>query len=74
MTLLDRLSVEIKKKRTHMQKKKALFHQDNAPSHKAMKTMVTLNELSFELLPHQPYALDLAPSECITLEENYVDE
>ena len=29
--LLDRLSAELKKKRPHMQKKKVLFHQDNAP-------------------------------------------
>ena len=26
--------------------------------------MVKLNELSFELLPHPPYSLDLAPSDC----------
>ena len=45
-----------------MQKKKVLFHQDNAPSHKSMKTMFKLNELSFELLPHPPYSPDLAPS------------
>ena len=28
-----------------------------------MKTLVKLNELSFELLPHPPYSLDLAPSD-----------
>ena len=63
ITLLDRLSAEIKKKRPHMQKKKVLFHQDNAPWHKSMKMMVKLNELSFELLPHPPYSPDLAPSD-----------
>ena len=63
MALLDRLSAEIKKKRPDMQKKKVLFHQDNAPCHKSMKTMVKLNELSFELLPHPPYFLNLAPSD-----------
>ena len=47
MALLDRLSIEIKKKRPHMQKKKVLFHQDNTPCHKSIKTMVKLNELSF---------------------------
>ena len=41
-----------------MQKKKVLFHQDNAPS---METMVKLNELSFELLPHPPQSPDLPP-------------
>ena len=61
--LLDRLSAKIKKKRPHMQKKKLLFQQDNAPCHKSMKTMVKLNELNFELLPHPPYSPDLAPSD-----------
>ena len=61
MALLDRLSAEIKKKRFHMQKKKVLFHQDNAPCYKSMKTMVKLNELSFELFPHPLYSPDLAP-------------
>ena len=41
--------------------KKELFHQDNAPGHKSMKTMVKLNKLSFALLPHPPYSPDLAP-------------
>ena len=63
MALLDRLSAEIKKKRPHMQKKKMLFHQDNAPCHKSMKKMVKLNKLRFELLPHPPYSPDLAPSD-----------
>ena len=63
MALLDRLSAEIKKKRPHMQKKKVLFYQDNALCHKSMKTMVKLNELSFELLPHPLYSPDLAPSD-----------
>ena len=49
ITLLVRLSVEIKKERPHMLNKKLLFHEDNAPCHKSMKTMIKLNELSFEL-------------------------
>ena len=63
IALLDRLSAETKKKRPHMEKKKVLFHQDNSPCHKAMKTMAKLNELSFELLPHQSYSPDLTPSD-----------
>ena len=63
MEFLDRLSAEIKKKRPHMQKKKVLFHQDNAPCNKSLKTIVKLNELSFELFPHPPYSPDLAPSD-----------
>ena len=63
MALLDRLSADINKKRSRMQKKKVLFHQDNGPCHKSMKTMVKLNELNFELLPHPPYNPDLATSD-----------
>ena len=62
MELLDRLSAKIKKKWPHMQKKKVLFHQDDAPCHKFMKTIVKLNELSFESLSHPPYFPDLAPA------------
>jgi len=40
-----------------------LFHQDNAPCHKSMKTIAKLNEMGFELLPHPPYSPDLAPSD-----------
>ena len=61
MALLNRLSAKIKKERSHMQKKKVLFHQANPPCHKSMKTMVKLNELSFELLRNPPYSPDLAP-------------
>ncbi|XP_070851358.1 histone-lysine N-methyltransferase SETMAR-like [Drosophila suzukii] len=61
--LLDRLDRVIKEKRPHMAKKKPLFHQDNAPCHKSMATMVKLSELRFELLPHPPYSPDMAPSD-----------
>ncbi|KAM8703159.1 hypothetical protein ACLKA7_007868 [Drosophila subpalustris] len=63
IALLERLKEEISEKRPHLQKKKVLFHQDNAPSHKSMKTMAKLHELGFELLPHPPYSPDLAPSD-----------
>ena len=63
MAILNRLCAEIEKKWPHMQKKKVLFHQNNAPCHKSIKTMVELNELSFELLPHPPYSPDLSPSD-----------
>ena len=63
MALLDRLSVEIERKRPHMQKKKVLFHQGNALCHESKKTIVKLNKLSFESLPRPPYCLDLAPSD-----------
>ena len=46
-----------------MAKKKILYHQDNAPCHKSIKTMAKLLELHFELLPHPPYRPDLVPSD-----------
>mgnify|MGYP003416975832 FL=1 len=63
VALLERLKDEIAKKRPHLKKKKVLFHQDNAPCHKSMKSMAKLQELGFELLPHPPYSPDLAPSD-----------
>ena len=63
IALLDRLEDAIRKKRPRIAKKKPLFQQDNAPVHKSMKTVVTLNDLRFELLPHRPYSPDLAPSD-----------
>ena len=62
IALLERLKDEIAKKRPHMMKKN-LFHQDNAPCHKSMKTMAKFHELCYELLPHPPYSPDLAPSD-----------
>ena len=63
MALLDLLSAEIKKKWPHMQMKKVLFHQDNGPCQRSMKTMVKLNELSFGLLLYSPYSSNLATSD-----------
>lgn len=63
MSLLTRLKEEIAAKRPHMNKKKLLFHHDNAPAHASKVTTQKLNELKFELLPHPPYSPDLAPSD-----------
>lgn len=46
-----------------MVKKKILFHQDNAPAHKAIVTIEKLKDLGWKLLPHPPYSPDLAPSD-----------
>ena len=54
---------ETKRSLDHMQKKKVLFHQGNAPCQRSTETMVKLNELSFELLPHPSYSPDLALSD-----------
>lgn len=62
-SLLDKLKEEISKNRPHLQKKKVLFHQDNAPSHTSTVAMAKIHELRFELLDHPPYSPDLAPSD-----------
>jgi [histone H3]-lysine36 N-dimethyltransferase SETMAR len=58
---LERLNDEIKKKTSHLKKKKVTMHQDNALGHKSIKTTVKLHELGCELLLHPPYSPDLAP-------------
>ena len=52
-----------RKKTTAHEEEKIIFHQDNAPCHKSMKTMAKLAELGYKLLPHPPYSPDLAPSD-----------
>lgn len=50
-----------------MRKKRAvkiadmIFHQDNAPSHRAAETQDTIRKLGFEILEHPAYSPDLAP-------------
>lgn len=61
--LLNNLNKEIKKKRPHLQKKKVLFHHDNAPAHRYWETEQKLHELGYELLQHPAYSPDLAPSD-----------
>lgn len=46
-----------------MEKKKVLFHQENAPYYKSMVLMVKVYELGFQLLPHSLYSLDLTLSD-----------
>jgi histone-lysine N-methyltransferase SETMAR len=46
-----------------LQKKKIIFHQGNAPTHKSVLAMGKLRDLHHELLEHPPYFLDLAPSD-----------
>ncbi|KAF7273371.1 hypothetical protein GWI33_013923 [Rhynchophorus ferrugineus] len=59
MILNDRRNQE---KRPYLKKKKVLLHQNNAPCHKSVKTMVKIHELGFKLVPHPPYSPDLASS------------
>jgi hypothetical protein len=47
-------------KRQGLQKKKIIFHQDNAPTHKIVLAMEKLRDLHYKLLKHSP---DLAASD-----------
>lgn len=40
-----------------------LFHQDNAPAHRALLTQQFLQNNNFEVVSHAPYSPDLAPSD-----------
>lgn len=61
--LLERLKAKIAEKQPHMNRKKSLFLQDNAPTHKSIATMAKINDLGLQLLPHPPYSPDLAPTD-----------
>jgi len=51
----------LKKKRPHLDPERVIFHQDNAPGHRAESTLLEINLLGFETLQHPPYSPDLAP-------------
>lgn len=59
--LLQKLSDVVKQERPHLNRKKILFHHDNAPVHTAKVAIAKIQELRLELLPHPPYSPDLAP-------------
>ena len=42
---------------------RVLFHQDNAPAHRANVTQQFLRDNNIEVVPHAPYSPDLAPSD-----------
>ena len=60
---IRRLREAIKEKRRGKLRTGVLFHQDNAPAHKAEVAMAAIREAGFELLEHPPYSPDLAPSD-----------
>ena len=57
IALLVRLKEEITKKWLQMEKKKVLFHQDNAPCHKSIAIMAKLHEMHFESFLHLIWSL-----------------
>ncbi|UYV75004.1 hypothetical protein LAZ67_12002070 [Cordylochernes scorpioides] len=44
-----------------VRRKKIVYHQDNALSHRSLQAMATIYDSGFELLPNAPYSPDLAP-------------
>ena len=60
--LFHNLMNKIQVKRPHLKKTKMLFHHYNAPAHTSVIVIAKIHNLSFELLSHQTYPLDLAPS------------
>ena len=62
-SLLVKLKEKIRRKRRGKLGIEVLFHQDNAPIHKAARSRATIRENGFEIVEHQPYSPDLAPSD-----------
>ena len=61
--LLVKLKEALKSKRRGKLRSGVLFHMDNAPAHKARKTLDLLADLGFEIMSRPPYSPDLAPSD-----------
>ena len=57
-----RLRQEIARKRRRKLTRGVLLLQDNAPTHTSQVGMTAATECGFEILPHSPYSLDMAPS------------
>ncbi|XP_060584390.1 histone-lysine N-methyltransferase SETMAR-like [Ruditapes philippinarum] len=55
------LTNAIRKKRAGCDVENFIFHQDNAPAHRADETLLTIDFLGYERLRHPPYSPDLAP-------------
>ena len=60
LTFLDSSNAKLREKRTHLFRKKVLFHHDNEPKHSSRIAATKLVEL-YNTYP--PYSSDLAPSE-----------
>jgi len=61
--LKNHLRPAVKSKRRGRLSTGVLLQHDNAWPHTARSTVATIQDLSFECLPHPPYSPDLAPSD-----------
>ena len=60
---LDQLKAELDEKRPELvNRKRIIFHQDNAKPHVSLMTRQKLLQLGWEVLIHPPYSPDIAPS------------
>ena len=60
---LRRLRQEIARKRGEKLTRGVLLLQDNAPAHTSQVAMTAATKCGFEVLPHPPYSLYMAPSD-----------
>jgi histone-lysine N-methyltransferase SETMAR len=61
--LKNHLRLAIKSKRRGLLSTGVLLQHDNARPHTARSTVVTIQDLSFECLPHPPYSPNFVPSD-----------
>lgn len=54
------LTQALRRKRLDMVFEELIYHQDNAPAHRAVETLDTIDFLGMEWIPNAPYSLDLA--------------
>ena len=61
---LDQLKAALDKKRSELvNRKRTIFHQDDARQHVSLMTMQKLLQLGWEVLIHPPYPSNIAPSD-----------
>ena len=51
----------LRRKRPGIDMDTVIFHQDNAPPHRAEVTQLELDVMGFQQLVHSPYSPDIAP-------------
>jgi hypothetical protein len=59
----NHLRPAIKSKQSGLLSTGVLLQRDNARSHTTSSTVATIQDLSFECLPHPPYSSDLTPGD-----------
>ncbi|CEF59506.1 Hypothetical protein SRAE_X000125300 [Strongyloides ratti] len=60
---INQLDQKIREKRPGLNKKKIIFHQDNAHAHTCLTSLSKISSLRYELLPNPSYSSDLALSD-----------